>query len=121
VRKPTATQLLRQLLEYQQMFKNSGVWPKKKTELSRLEDKRQSTIGDVFEEFENLHAELPQLIASVGRNQDLDKAAFYVGLMRGIFIGLITDPGDETSEKVISSNRVYETFFRPSSGPVTKH
>jgi hypothetical protein len=100
--KPTSIELLRQLHEIEKMFKNSNVLARRKTELSRLEEKRTGEVADVGAEFENLHALLPEIIASTRRNKNLEKAAFYVGLVRGIFIGLAVEVSKDDEPEGIS-------------------
>src|SRR6266404_3481627 len=73
--KPSPNELLQLLHGYEKMFKKFNILAKRKTELSKVEEMRSGETVGIKAEFENMHAILPELIASVRRNKDLDKAA----------------------------------------------
>lgn len=118
----TQKELLQQLLDCERMFKNSGVVAKKKSELLKLEERRLGETPDIVTEFAHICAILPELIASVRRNQNLDRAAYHVGIVQGVFIGLAADaPYKEENERVLAAKRIAEMFFNESDLPERLH
>ena len=99
MRKPTPNDLLRQLYAMKKMFKNPTFKPAKKTELQRLEERQNPGLFNLTTEVEHICAILPELIASVKRNKDIDRAAYFVGMWNGICLCAVdTTDKQELSE-----------------------
>jgi hypothetical protein len=103
MRKPTPNDLLQQLMGCEEMLTRANIPAKRKTELQTLEARRTGETPEMMDEFKNLRAILPELIASVRQRKNLERAAYYVGLASGIFIGLAADTetlGDDNPGKI---------------------